>query len=141
MKTVDIKVGEAEYVIGRLNAQDSSFFCLNMFMPILAALPAAATNVGDVSAIGNILRGLKREDYNEVTHALFSLIKKRDRNVLCDVFKDGRFVYEDIQDDAEVYLTLLRESFKLSFLDFFVSAARVFPAVAVFLDAMKTMRA
>ena len=133
MKTVEIKINEFDYIITALNAHDASFLAVQ-FMPILISLQSALTSSDSGQAIASALGALSKEKYNELTFSLFSRIKRRDHNALCDIYQGGQFIYEDINQDAYVYISLLKESFMLSFKDFLASAARAFPSVATALN-------
>jgi hypothetical protein len=129
MKTIEVKLNDVDYVIAGMNAHDSSYLAVQ-FMPILLSLQSAISSTDSTTAISGALGGLTKDKYNEIVYSLFGLIKKRDHNVLCDVFKDGIFLYNDIKNDPYVYMSLLKESFMLSFADFLASAARAFPSAA-----------
>lgn len=140
MKTIEIKLNEVEYVIHSMNAHDASYLAVQ-FMPILMSLQSAISATDSTTAISGALNGLTKEKYNEIVYSLFSLIKKRDHNALCDVFKNGVFLYEDIQCDPYIYMSLLKESFMLSFKDFLASAARAFPSAATALKGQLNTQA
>lgn len=129
MQTKEITLNEIVYVITRLNAHDSSFLAIQ-FLPILASLQSALGAQKDATALAGVLAGLTKEKYDEIVFALFCRIKRREHNALFNIFDNGVIVYEDIKSDPFLYLSLLKESFMLSFGDFLVSAARAFPSVA-----------
>jgi hypothetical protein len=133
MKTVEVKINDIDYVVQALNAHDASFLAVQ-FLPILISLQSAVSTNDDGNGIATALGALTKEKYNDVTHALFSNIKRRDANLLCKIFDNGQFIYADINEDAYVYISLLKESFMLSFKDFLASAARAFPSVATALS-------
>lgn len=138
MKTVEISVNDKSYVVGRLNAKDSTFITLTIFMPIYAALETAAAGGSD--SFTTILNGLDKKQYDFVTDSLFSLVKVKESNVLCNVFSNGNFIYENVVEDPDIYLSILKASFELSFGDFFDSAARLFPLVSKVWGGIKMMR-
>jgi len=140
MKTIEVKLNDVTYVVGRLNAKDATFITATIFVPILAALEASSAP-GQEEAFSKIMSGLSRKQYEDVTDSLFSLIKIKENNILCDVFSHGKFNYENVQDDPYIYLSLLKASFELSFGDFFDSAARVFPFVAAVWERMQAASA
>lgn len=137
MKTIEVKLNDVDYIIQNMNAHDASYLAVQ-FMPILMSLQSAISANDSTQAISGALGGLTKEKYNEIVYSLFGLIKKRDHNVLCDVFKDGVFMYEDIKNDPYVYMSLLKESFMLSFADFLASAARAFPSAAAALKGQSS---
>lgn len=140
MKTIEVKVNDIDYVVHSLNAHDASYLAVQ-FMPILVSLQAAISIADGGSAISSALASLTKEKYNEIVFSLFALVKRRDSNALCDVFKNGHFIYAEIKEDPYIYLSLLKESFMLSFGDFLFSAARAFPAVAGVLNIKSTTQA
>ncbi|MBL0320454.1 MAG: hypothetical protein IPP74_14360 [Alphaproteobacteria bacterium] len=139
MKTIEIKLNDADYIIQGLNAHDASYLAVQ-FMPILLSLQSAITS-DSTTAIAGALSGLTKDKYNEIVFSLFSLIKKREHNVLCDIFKNGVFMYEDVKNDPYLYMSLLGQSFMLSFGDFLDSAARAFPSAAAALNIQSNTQA
>lgn len=140
MKTVEIKLNDVDYVVSSMNAHDASYLAVQ-FMPILMSLQSAISSTDSTQAISSALSSLTKEKYNEIVYSLFALIKKRDHNMMCDVFKDGVFLYDDIKSDPYVYMSLLKESFMLSFADFLASAARAFPSAAAALKGQSSTQA
>ena len=131
MKTIEIKVKDKEYTIGRMNAKDASFIAITMIVPLLASLEEANAS-GNTDILCKILKGLSKDEMSKLSDSLFEEVKLREHNVLCSVFKSGQFMYEDILDDYEIYLSLLKASVELSFGDFLASAGRVFPKIGEF---------
>lgn len=133
MKTIDVKINDVDYVITALNAHDAAFLAVQ-FMPILISLQSAVSATDEGQNIASALGGLTKEKYNEIVFSLFANIKKREHNILCKIFDGGVFLYSDINEDPYIYMSLLKESFMLSFKDFLASAARAFPSAATALN-------
>lgn len=140
MKTVEVKINDVDYIVNALNAHDAAYLAVQ-FMPILISLQTAVSDNDQGHGIASALGGLTKDKYNEIVYALFTNIKKRDNNILCKVFDGGQFVYSDINQDPYVYISLLKESFLLSFKDFLTSAARAFPSVATALNVTSNTQA
>lgn len=138
MKTIEVKLDGKEFVIGRLDAQKSAFLSFTIFTPFLLSIDAAAKSGGqEVSALLGLLTGLEEDKFNKMVQSLFPLIKIRENNVLCNIYSDGIFTYQNLADDPYIFMSLLKASIELSFGDFFDSAARVFPVVAAIWEGIK----
>lgn len=137
MKTVEVELNGINYIIPSMNAQDATYWVIQM-MPVIAPLSGAISKEGELS---NALSGLSKEKYTDIVNALFSGIKRMENGVTAHIMSNGTFMYDDIGSDVFVYLSLLKESFTLNFKDFLASAAKVFPAAAAILNTQSSTRA
>lgn len=139
MKTVEIHLDGKDFVVGRLDAQKSTFISFTIFTPLLLSLEAAAKSAGqDMASLMTMLSGLEESKFNKIVQELFPLIKIREKNMLCSIYSDGVFTYQNFADDPYIFMSLLKASIELSFGDFFDSAARIFPIVAAIWGGLKT---
>lgn len=139
MKTIELNLEGRDYVVGRLDAKQSSFICMTIFTPLLLAMQSEAQTKGEAGMLCNMLMGLDEAQYNRVVDPLFALMKVKEGNKLCNIFSQGQFIYANIADDPFIFMSLLKAAIELSFGDFFDSAARIFPFVAVVWEQIKGM--
>lgn len=137
MKTVEIEIKGVNYSITRMNSHDSTYWSIQL-SPTVASIVGVVSGKIDAS---NALSGLSKEKYKEIVMALFGTIKRHESGTVSDIVRNGVLMYDDINHDNETYLTLIRESFKLTFKDFFSSALKVFPELSLALNMLSSTQA
>lgn len=137
MKTVEIEIKDVKYSITRMNSHDAAYWS-GQLSPILASIYAAVAGKIDAASA---LSGLNKAKYNDIVMALFEGIKKHESSTTSNIVRDGVLMYCEIKEDDETYLTLLKESFMLTFKDFFCSALKVFPALSQALSMLSSTQA
>lgn len=137
MKTVEIEIKGVNYSITRMNAHDSTYWSIQL-SPSLTSIFCAVSGRIDAS---NALSGLSKEKYKDIVMALFETIKRHESGAVSNIVRNGALMYDDINEDNETYLTLIRESFMLTFKDFFSSALKVFPALSLALNMLSSTQA
>jgi len=140
MKTIEINLDGKDFVIGRLDAKKAAFISMTIITPFLMSIETAVKSAGkEASGLCDMLMSLDEAKFDSIINSLFPLIRIREKNVLCNIFSEGMFTHQDIADDSYIFMSLLKASVEFSFGDFFDSAARIFPAVAVMWGSLKEM--